>query len=158
MPPRGVAARPDRHDLQSNYPRCGRWPGRLRPERGGRVRPKRCRRGSAGAPRRHRRRAAPRRRHCSFDRCQAAADGVKPSEAGAGRGSVNALPAATSRANDPLASRREAVEGAVDRIELRSSADQVFAAFERAGVTRDEIIARGRQLGGKALPRVPEFV
>lgn len=82
-------------------------------------------------------------------------DGVKPSEAGAGRGVVNPMPAAVRRADAPLADRAEAVDDAVDRIELGAPAEQVFGAFARMGVSKDEIIARGRQLGGKAFAGGP---
>lgn len=50
----------------------------------------------------------------------------------------------------PFRDKQEAIDDAVDRIELGQPAEDVFKAFEQAGVTRDEIIARGRSLGGPA--------
>lgn len=76
--------------------------------------------------------------------------GVKPSAAGAGRGSVNPQHASVERADAPFRDRRAAIDDAVDRIELGAPAEDVFTRFERAGIPRAEIVARGQQLGGKA--------
>lgn len=77
-------------------------------------------------------------------------DGVTPSAAGAGRGVVNPMRAAVQRADAPFQNRDEAINDAVDRIELGAPAEDVFGAFERMGIGRQEIIQRGAQLGGKA--------
>jgi len=98
--------------------------------------------------------------------------GVIASRAGAGRGvvddprrldaasgqslakqSMDASIKAAGRADQPFADRREAIDDAVDRIELGAKPDDVFATFEKLGVGRDEIIARGAELGGKAFAR-----
>jgi hypothetical protein len=63
---------------------------------------------------------------------------------------VEAVAAKQPRDMTPPRDRREAIDDAVDRIEMGAPPDQVFAAFEKAGIKRDEIIARGNQLGGKA--------
>lgn len=62
----------------------------------------------------------------------------------------NAIAAKQPRDMAPPRDRREAIDDAVDRIEMGAPSDQVFAAFEKAGIKRDEIIARGNALGGKA--------
>lgn len=76
-------------------------------------------------------------------------EGVEPSRAGAGRGVVNPLAAAVSRASDTYANRDEAIGDAVDRIESGTPPEDVFSAFQQMGVSRDEIVARGQQLGGR---------
>lgn len=57
---------------------------------------------------------------------------------------------AKGRADKPFADKLEAIDDAVDRIELGADPAQVFQAFQAAGVSREEIIARGKALGGKA--------
>lgn len=76
-------------------------------------------------------------------------EGVAPSRAGGGRGMVNP-PAVQPAGMAPPRDRREAIDDAVDRIEMGMPAEEVFSSFEQAGIPRQEIIARGTALGGKA--------
>jgi hypothetical protein len=74
-------------------------------------------------------------------------------DAGGGRGMVNEQPgerAAYLRGQQPFRDKREAIDAAVNEIEVGVPAEAVFEQFGRAGVTRDEIMARGKTLGGKA--------
>ena len=50
----------------------------------------------------------------------------------------------------PFRDKREAIDMAVDDIELGANPDEVFAQYGKIGVTKDEIIARGTALKGKA--------
>ena len=50
------------------------------------------------------------------------------------------------RADDQFADRQQAIDDAVDRIALGADPARVFESFKGAGITPDEIIARGRQL------------
>lgn len=76
--------------------------------------------------------------------------GVKPSAAGAGRGVVNPLNATVARADDPFKAKSDAINDAVDRIEMGVSPEKVFESFAKLGIGRDEIVRRGVELGGKA--------
>ena len=51
-----------------------------------------------------------------------------------------------ARADAPFANRQEAIDDAVDRIALGADPAKVFEAFKAAGITQDEIVARGREL------------
>lgn len=54
------------------------------------------------------------------------------------------------KADSAFRDKREAIDDAVDRIEMGMDPGKVFDAFGKLGIGRDEIVKRGVELGGKA--------
>ena len=79
--------------------------------------------------------------------------GVKPSEAGGGRGSVNPYNAVVRRADQPFADKQEALDEAVNLIEEGADRETIYREFERMGggtILRSDIEQRGLVRGSPA--------
>jgi hypothetical protein len=81
---------------------------------------------------------------------QALPDGIEPSNAQGGRGSIVPYNARVRTADSPYRDKQEAADDAVDLIEGGADRSKVYAQFEPMGVYQSDIEQRGLILGGPA--------